>query len=187
MRQQALHNADVGDYRLVVTQAQIEVITCCHQYQHEHTQPEQQAPVAPLERIVLHVLGAKELVDVGGIYLYPKHFQRKALAFVRLAVDFHHKGRQVVERIVKRGQRVDHSTVYEAVALTLAAQLGALQHFNTRNELLRRLEDRKLCLSPFLHRGCHRDMHLLANEHLDRVDGCHDGDLRPNGQYRRCQ
>ena len=172
---------------LVVAQTHIQVVADSHQYQHQHTQPEQEAPVAPLEGVVLHVLGTEELIHTRGINLNANDFQRKALAFIRLAIDLHHKGWQVVERIVERGQRVDHLTVYETAVLALGAQFGTLQHLDAGNKLLRGLEDGELHLRAFLHRSRHGDVYLLADEHLDRVDGSLNGDLRTRDQraYRQ--
>ena len=115
---------------------------------------------------------------MNGINLYAKDFQREALAFIRFPVNRHHEGRQVVERVVKRRQRIDHRAVNEPVLLALDTQFGTLQHFHAGYNLLRRLEDGKLHLGAFLHRGGDGDVYLLADEHLNRVDGGNDGHLR---------
>ena len=187
MGQQPLDNADAGDDGLAGAQSDIQIIGYAQQQDNQDTQPEQQTPIAPQEGIVLHVLRAEELLHMCGINLYPNDFQRQALAFVRLAVDLDNKWRQIVERIVKRRQCVDHLAVDETVVPTLDAQLSTLQHLDAGDYLLCGFEDGKLCLGALLHRGRHGDVSLLSDEYLNGVDGGLDGDLRLGGQHRCCQ
>ena len=183
MRQQTFHNTDGLDDRLVVAQTQVEVIGHCQEDEKQHTEPERQTPVTPLERIILYILRTKELIDMGGINLDGKHLQRQTLTLVRLAVDLDRHRRQVIEGIVEGGQRIDSGTGHETIVLRLLRLFLTSQHLDTRRDVLCGLEDRKLHLRILLGMGCQRDVNLLAYEHLNRVDRNFYRFLRSNSQY----
>ena len=67
--QQALHEAYACYHGLVAAQAQEQVVAHECEQQSEQAEPEDAAPVAPLEGVVLNVLGREELVGVQGVHL----------------------------------------------------------------------------------------------------------------------
>ena len=148
--QQPLHNADMGNDGLVVAQTQIEVVGSGQQQEHQHAEPERQTPVAPLEGIILNVLGTEELIDVRGIHLEGKHLQGKALALVGLPVDLHLHRRDIVECVVERGHRIDHLPRHEAIVLLLRLKLLSTQHLDAWRDILGGLELGELYLRLLL-------------------------------------
>ena len=170
VRQQALHNTDMGDDRLVVTQSQIEVITECQQHQHQHTEPERETPVTPLEGIILHILRTKELIHVRGIHLDGEHLQRQTLTLIGLAINLHRHRWQIIERVVERCQGIDHRSGHKPIIQLFLLQLLASQHLHTWCDILRRLELGEFYLRIFLGIGCQCDVRLLAHKDLYGVD-----------------
>ena len=159
----------MGDDGLVVAQTQVQIVAQSQQYQHEHTQPEWQAPLAPKERVVLHILRTKELIDLGGIHIDGEHLQGQTLTLILLTIHLNGKWWQIIKGIVERGECVHHRAGFESITDILLLLL-ALQHLNTRCNHLCGLKLRELNLLTGLHIGSESQVSLLTNKDLNRVN-----------------
>ena len=187
MRQQALHDTYVTDNRLVITQTEVEIVSNSQQDEHQHAQPERPLPITPQEGIILHILGTEELLSVKGVHLDGQHLQRKTLALVGLAVNLHRHRRDIIERIIERGHRIDHRTRHEAIVLRLLFEFLPVEYLHTRGDVLHRFELWELHLRILLGRSCQRHMCLLSDKDLDRVNNSLYRYLCRRSQHARCQ
>ena len=140
MGRHPLYDADAGDDRLVLLQTIAEINHCTTDDNHQQTQPEGEAPLTPLERIILYTLCRIELVRMHRIYRNGEHLQRQRISVIALAVDLHIECRNHIHLLIERGKRIVAAHLDAIITHLHRVALALLHHLYTRYNLVLRLE-----------------------------------------------
>ena len=171
------HDTNTRDHRFVATQTDVEIPHHEHDQQHQQRQPEIRTPLCPRERIVLNILWREELVGMERIDIHRDHLQRSDASLIVFAVDFHRQGRNGIEMLVKRGDRVDFADLEFLATCGQGISVSDLHNLHTRDHHLALLQCRPLNGRASGHRDGKLQMGLFADENPHRVHILLYGDL----------
>ena len=105
-----------------------------------------------------------------GIYFDSQYFQCQTLTLIWFTINLHRHWRKIVKSVIKRGHRINHPSRHETIVLRLLFEFLPIKHLYTRCDIFCWFELWELHLRTLLGRSRQRNMCLLADKDLDRVN-----------------